>query len=159
MLGFAEIRSFNELLRRTSLKQSKYAVSAISAIINKACHESELEISLYHIGDKTFSLIVHSEDQSISKADIDEIITTITGELNAQPIIEGYLPQLDFGFACFPEDTQEAETLINFARITLDNSAGKSRDRRSLTQGCASFLQSGTAVCLFVRVKSGSRAT
>ena len=119
-LGLIEIRSYNQMLASLSYQKTQQVVSAISAILDKSCHDFEGNIALYHIGDKHFAVRIPGGKcaETTSKL-VDSLIHNInlSGQVNGQKI------QLDFGFACYPFDASDTEQLINNARIALNASA------------------------------------
>ena len=119
-LGLIEIRSYNRMLASLSFEKTQQVVGAISAILNKTCHDFGADIELYHIGDKHFAVRIPGGKCKETTSALVKLLNTNTRDSEH---INGHKIQLDFGFACFPTDAEDTERLINNARIALNASA------------------------------------
>lgn len=121
-LGIIEIRSFNQLLSASTFEEIQQVVKEIAAVLDKACHDSQQSIELYHIGDKNFAVRIPDSDcQPTVEALVSLIIERIRmASFSGQAQIE-----LDFGFACFPQHGDSIDNIIHHTRIALDASASE----------------------------------
>lgn len=121
-LGIIEIRSFNQLLSAGTFEEIQQVVKEIAAVLDKACHDQQSSIELYHIGDKNFAVRIPDSDcqptvNSLVKLILQRIrMTSFSGEAQIE---------LDFGFACFPQHGDSIDNIIHHTRIALDASASE----------------------------------
>lgn len=120
--GQVEIRSFSRLLADGNDNKSLQVVSEVAAVLDKACHDINKDVQLFHVGDKNFAILIPADDCEIT---IGLLIDTIKTAMKETQFSSQHQVELDFGFACFPVNGKDQESIIRNTRIALDTSASQ----------------------------------
>lgn len=120
--GQVEIRSFSRLLADGNDNKSLQVVSEVAAVLDKACHDINKDVQLFHVGDKNFAILIPADDCEMT---IGLLIETIKAAMKKTQFSSQHQVELDFGFACFPANGRDQESIIRNTRIALDTSASQ----------------------------------
>jgi EAL domain-containing protein (putative c-di-GMP-specific phosphodiesterase class I)/GGDEF domain-containing protein len=124
--GLIEIRSFSQLISGQGVAVASTVVNEVAAsLINIMSNIDETGYVIFHVGDKSFSLISNS---CLNKTQIDNLVEQIEQKISSTIFHSQYQVQLDFGFASFPEHGNDYTQLHKNALAALDKSAS-SKDK------------------------------
>lgn len=127
--GLLEIRSFSQLISGEGVAVASTVVNEVAAsLINIVSNIDQKGYDIFHVGDKSFSLVSNS---CLDKKQIDNLVEQIEEKISSTIFHSQYQVQLDFGFSSFPEHGNDYTQLHKNALAALDKSAS-SKDKNQV---------------------------
>lgn len=147
-LGLIEIRSFNQLLANNSHQQVEQLISQVSKLLHHTIESTVFDTTLYHIGDKRYSVLIESIECGTN---IAAMVRHINRSLSRHKELKQHAIELDFGFACYPQHATDFDELITRARFALDASAREALPLKLYDQQMGQIAQRQTRLLTALR--------
>jgi EAL domain-containing protein (putative c-di-GMP-specific phosphodiesterase class I)/GGDEF domain-containing protein/PAS domain-containing protein len=118
-LGLLEIRHYNRYVAGHGVESTRELIRAVATRLNTMALESKHDVELFKLNERTFSFILSDCVQS-------DIIEQFCGEVETQMQKDistdfgQFNIELDFGFCSFPNHGDSTNTMLQHARMALD---------------------------------------
>lgn len=128
--GLIEIRSFSQLISGQGLTVASTVVKEVATFLdNILCRIDKTDFRIFHVGEKSFSLI---SAHNLSKAEVGSLVERIDEKISSTIFHSQSQVQLDFGFSSFAEHGDNYAQLHKNALAALDKSASSSNQSHVL---------------------------
>jgi EAL domain-containing protein (putative c-di-GMP-specific phosphodiesterase class I)/GGDEF domain-containing protein/CHASE3 domain sensor protein len=118
-LGLFEMRHYNRFVAGHGVESAQVLIKSIAARLYIIVSQSELDLTLFKLNEKTFSFII---DENVHQEKIEQFCQSIESTMKNTLTTDfgDFNVELDFGFCSFPAHGQSTDSLLQYARIALD---------------------------------------
>ncbi|MFT5164311.1 MAG: EAL domain-containing protein (putative c-di-GMP-specific phosphodiesterase class I), partial [Alteromonadaceae bacterium] len=127
-LGEIEMRNYNRFVAGHGVEASLELIRGIASRLYFTVSLSEHDLELFQINEKTFAFIINDIQGEFEIKTFHHFVESQMAEILPTPFGE-FSIELDYGFCSFPEHGNNSDTLLQNARIALDEAINNEHAR------------------------------